>query len=77
MGFCSVLCLAVPGILSPQQVESIDLPLVTEFTLKGLNPQILYHFELRARTAAGDGEPIVMEGTTLLDGGETAQHSHY
>uniref|UniRef100_A0A8C2AUK0 Neural cell adhesion molecule L1 n=1 Tax=Cyprinus carpio TaxID=7962 RepID=A0A8C2AUK0_CYPCA len=58
----------VPGILSPQQVESIDLPLVTEFTLKGLNPQILYHFELRARTAAGDGEPIVMEGATLLDG---------
>uniref|UniRef100_A0A8C1P9Q8 Neural cell adhesion molecule L1 n=1 Tax=Cyprinus carpio TaxID=7962 RepID=A0A8C1P9Q8_CYPCA len=55
-------------LLHPQQVESIDLPLVTEFTLKGLNPQILYHFELRARTAAGDGEPIVMEGATLLDG---------
>ncbi|XP_016145729.1 neural cell adhesion molecule L1.1-like [Sinocyclocheilus grahami] len=58
----------VPGISSPQQVESIDLPLVTEFTLKGLNPQSLYHFDLRARTAAGDGEPIVREGATLLDG---------
>ncbi|KAI2643870.1 hypothetical protein H4Q32_024888 [Labeo rohita] len=57
-----------PGISSPQQVESIDLPLVTKFTLKGLNPQSLYRFELRARNAAGDGEPIVTEAATLLNG---------
>lgn len=66
-------CLVEPGISSPQQVESIDLPLVTKFTLKGLNPQSLYRFELRARNAAGDGEPIVTEAATLLNGGETAQ----
>ncbi|XP_058620145.1 neural cell adhesion molecule L1.1 isoform X2 [Onychostoma macrolepis] len=58
----------VPAISSAQLVESINLPLVTEFTLKGLNPQIQYHFKLRALTAAGDGEPVEMEGTTLLDG---------
>ncbi len=73
MGFCSVLCLAVSGISSAQLVESMNLPLVTEYTLKGLNPQIQYHFKLRALTAAGDGEPIEMEGATLMDGGETAQ----
>ncbi|KAK2886193.1 hypothetical protein Q8A67_017030 [Cirrhinus molitorella] len=58
----------VPGISNPQEVESIDLPLDTEFTLKRLNPQRLYHFELRARNAAGDGEPIVKEAATLLNG---------
>uniref|UniRef100_A0A8C2D724 Neural cell adhesion molecule L1 n=1 Tax=Cyprinus carpio TaxID=7962 RepID=A0A8C2D724_CYPCA len=63
----------VPGISSEQLMESINLPLDTEFTLKGLNPQIQYHFMLRALTAAGDGEPIEIEGATLLDGGETAQ----
>uniref|UniRef100_A0A8C1Q3V7 L1 cell adhesion molecule, paralog b n=1 Tax=Cyprinus carpio TaxID=7962 RepID=A0A8C1Q3V7_CYPCA len=62
----------VPGISSEQLMESINLPLDTEFTLKGLNPQIQYHFMLRALTAAGDGEPIEIEGATLLDGGETA-----
>uniref|UniRef100_A0A671PRJ3 Neural cell adhesion molecule L1 n=1 Tax=Sinocyclocheilus anshuiensis TaxID=1608454 RepID=A0A671PRJ3_9TELE len=58
----------VPGISSAQLMESINLPLVTEFTLKGLNPRIQYHFKLRALTTAGDGEPIEMEGATLLDG---------
>uniref|UniRef100_A0A8C1RHF3 Neural cell adhesion molecule L1 n=1 Tax=Cyprinus carpio TaxID=7962 RepID=A0A8C1RHF3_CYPCA len=58
----------VPGISSEQLMESINLPLDTEFTLKGLNPQIQYHFMLRALTAAGDGEPIEIEGATLLDG---------
>uniref|UniRef100_A0A8C2H6D4 Neural cell adhesion molecule L1 n=1 Tax=Cyprinus carpio TaxID=7962 RepID=A0A8C2H6D4_CYPCA len=47
---------------SEQLMESINLPLDTEFTLKGLNPQIQYHFMLRALTAAGDGEPIEIEG---------------
>ncbi|XP_016426951.1 neural cell adhesion molecule L1.1-like [Sinocyclocheilus rhinocerous] len=60
--------LSVPGISSAQLMESINLPLVDEFTLKGLNPRIQYHFKLRALTTAGDGEPIEMEGATLLDG---------
>uniref|UniRef100_A0A8C2D6H6 Neural cell adhesion molecule L1 n=1 Tax=Cyprinus carpio TaxID=7962 RepID=A0A8C2D6H6_CYPCA len=55
-------------LLHEQLMESINLPLDTEFTLKGLNPQIQYHFMLRALTAAGDGEPIEIEGATLLDG---------
>uniref|UniRef100_A0A672SK69 Neural cell adhesion molecule L1.1-like n=1 Tax=Sinocyclocheilus grahami TaxID=75366 RepID=A0A672SK69_SINGR len=38
------------------------------FTLKSLNPRIQYHFKLRALTTAGEGEPIEMEGATLLDG---------
>uniref|UniRef100_A0A672SK23 Neural cell adhesion molecule L1.1-like n=1 Tax=Sinocyclocheilus grahami TaxID=75366 RepID=A0A672SK23_SINGR len=58
----------VPGISSAQLMESINLPLVTEFTLKSLNPRIQYHFKLRALTTAGEGEPIEMEGATLLDG---------
>ncbi|XP_051516368.1 neural cell adhesion molecule L1.1 [Myxocyprinus asiaticus] len=58
----------VDGSMSPQQVESIDLPAVTEFTLSGLNPQSQYSFYLRARNTAGDGEPIKMDGATLLDG---------
>ncbi|XP_051517191.1 neural cell adhesion molecule L1.1-like [Myxocyprinus asiaticus] len=56
------------GSSSPQQVESIDLAPVTEFTLNGLNPKSRYHFDLRARNAAGDGEPIKILGATLLDG---------
>ncbi|XP_043092354.1 neural cell adhesion molecule L1.1 isoform X2 [Puntigrus tetrazona] len=58
----------VPGVSSTQLMESLNLPPVTEFTLKNLNPQIHYHFKLRAITSAGDGEPIEMEGATLLDG---------
>ncbi|XP_052449660.1 neural cell adhesion molecule L1.1 isoform X1 [Carassius gibelio] len=58
----------VPGSSSTQQMESLNLPLDTEYTLKDLNPQIQYHFSLRALTAAGDGEPVEMEGATMLDG---------
>ncbi|XP_051737186.1 neural cell adhesion molecule L1.1 isoform X1 [Ctenopharyngodon idella] len=54
----------VPG----SSIESIDLPAVTEFTLKGLDPQSHYLFYLRARNTAGDGEPIKRQGATLLDG---------
>ncbi|KAF7662334.1 hypothetical protein LDENG_00239680 [Lucifuga dentata] len=53
---------------SPMQVEAIDDPTVTHFTLKSLDRHSHYRFYLRGRTAAGDGEPIKREGATLLDG---------
>uniref|UniRef100_A0A3Q3DDT5 Neural cell adhesion molecule L1 n=1 Tax=Hippocampus comes TaxID=109280 RepID=A0A3Q3DDT5_HIPCM len=37
-------------------------------TLKGLDRHSHYRFYLRGRTAAGDGEPIMREGATTLDG---------
>ncbi|XP_073669092.1 neural cell adhesion molecule L1.1 [Paramisgurnus dabryanus] len=56
------------GNSSPRQVESIDLPAVTEFTMDNLDPQSRYLFNLRARNSAGVGEPIIREGATMLDG---------
>ncbi|XP_073731004.1 hemicentin-1 isoform X10 [Misgurnus anguillicaudatus] len=56
------------GNSSPRQVESIDLPAITEFTVDNLDPQIRYLFNLRARNSAGVGEPIIREGATMLDG---------
>ncbi|XP_044066815.1 neural cell adhesion molecule L1.2 isoform X2 [Siniperca chuatsi] len=53
---------------SPMQVETIDDPTVTHLTLKGLDRHSHYRFYLRGRTAAGDGEPIMREGATTLDG---------
>ncbi|XP_042347416.1 neural cell adhesion molecule L1.2 isoform X3 [Plectropomus leopardus] len=52
---------------SPMQVETID-PTVTHLTLSGLDRHSPYRFFLRGRTAAGDGEPIMRDGSTTLDG---------
>lgn len=57
---------------SPMQVEKIDDPTVTHLTLKGLDRHSHYRFYLRGRTAAGDGEAIMREGATTLDGGTKA-----
>ncbi|XP_033484618.2 neural cell adhesion molecule L1.2 isoform X3 [Epinephelus lanceolatus] len=53
---------------SPMQVETIDDHTATHLTLKGLDRHSHYRFFLRGRTAAGDGEPIMREGATMLDG---------
>ncbi|KAM7404693.1 hypothetical protein PAMP_012017 [Pampus punctatissimus] len=53
---------------SPMQVETIDDASVTHLTLKGLDRHSHYRFYLRGRTSAGDGEPIMREGATTLDG---------
>ncbi|KAK7131749.1 hypothetical protein R3I93_018344 [Phoxinus phoxinus] len=58
----------VPGSSSPRLVETIDVPAVTEYTVKNLDPQSHYLFYLRARNTAGDGEPVIRQGATLLDG---------
>lgn len=65
----SVLWSVVESYDSPMQVETIDDPTVTHLTLKALDRQRHYRFYLRGRTAAGDGEPIMKEGATTLDGG--------
>ncbi|XP_061842566.2 neural cell adhesion molecule L1.2 isoform X1 [Nerophis lumbriciformis] len=53
---------------SPMQVETIDDPKMSHLTLKGLDRHSHYRFYLRGRTATGDGEPIMREGATTLDG---------
>uniref|UniRef100_UPI0037E8347E neural cell adhesion molecule L1.2 isoform X2 n=1 Tax=Semicossyphus pulcher TaxID=241346 RepID=UPI0037E8347E len=60
---------------SPMQVETIDDPAVTHLTLKGLDRHSHYRFYLRGRTTAGDGEPIMKEGATTLDGAPPANIS--
>ncbi|XP_027144424.1 neural cell adhesion molecule L1.2 isoform X2 [Larimichthys crocea] len=60
---------------SPMQVETIDDATVTHLTLKGLDRHSHYRFYLRGRTAAGDGEPIMREGATTLDGAPPANIS--
>ncbi|XP_060914546.1 neural cell adhesion molecule L1.2 isoform X2 [Labrus mixtus] len=60
---------------SPMQVETIDDPKVTHLTLKGLDRHSHYRFYLRGRTSAGDGEPLMREGATTLDGGPPANIS--
>nr|XP_040048825.1 neural cell adhesion molecule L1.2 isoform X1 [Gasterosteus aculeatus aculeatus] len=57
---------------SPMQVETIDGTAVTHLTMRGLDPHSHYRFFLRGRTAAGDGEPIMREGATTLDGAPPA-----
>ncbi|XP_062420529.1 neural cell adhesion molecule L1.2 isoform X2 [Pungitius pungitius] len=57
---------------SPMQVETIDGTTVTHLTLRGLDPHSHYRFFLRGRTAAGDGQPIMREGATTLDGAPPA-----
>lgn len=54
---------------SPMQVREIKDPMVTHFTLEGLDRHSHYRFYLRGRTAAGDGEPVEKKGATTLDGG--------
>uniref|UniRef100_A0A7N6AME4 Neural cell adhesion molecule L1 n=1 Tax=Anabas testudineus TaxID=64144 RepID=A0A7N6AME4_ANATE len=51
-------------------VETIDDPTVAHITLRNLDRHNHYRFYLRGRTAAGDGEPIMKEGATTLDGGK-------
>lgn len=51
------------------QVETIDDPTVRHLTLKNLDRHSHYRFYLRGRTGAGDGEPIMREGATTLEGG--------
>ncbi|KAK1898408.1 Neural cell adhesion molecule L1, partial [Dissostichus eleginoides] len=53
---------------SPLQLEAIDDPTATHFTLKGLDRHSHYRFFLMGRTALGDGEAIMREGATTLDG---------
>lgn len=53
---------------SPMQVERIDDFSVAQITLK-LDRHSHYRFLLRGRTVAGEGEPIMREGATTLDGG--------
>ncbi|XP_029102034.1 neural cell adhesion molecule L1.2 isoform X2 [Scleropages formosus] len=53
---------------SPMQVETIDDSSASQFTVKQLDPQSRYRFYLRGRTSAGDGEAIIKEGATMLDG---------
>uniref|UniRef100_A0A8C9YA58 Neural cell adhesion molecule L1 n=1 Tax=Sander lucioperca TaxID=283035 RepID=A0A8C9YA58_SANLU len=60
---------------SPMQVETIDDPTVIHLTLKGLDHYSHYRFFVRGRTAAGDGEPIMREGATTLDGGTKTIYS--
>ncbi|XP_054464370.1 neural cell adhesion molecule L1.2 [Anoplopoma fimbria] len=57
---------------SPMQVETIKGPTVSHLTLSGLDPHGHYRFFLRGRTTAGDGEPIIREGATTLDGAPPA-----
>ncbi|XP_026187504.1 neural cell adhesion molecule L1.2 isoform X2 [Mastacembelus armatus] len=53
---------------SPMQVVTIDDSAVTHLTLRSLDRHSHYRFYLRGRTAAGDGEPIMQDGATVLDG---------
>ncbi|MFT7804597.1 neural cell adhesion molecule L1-like [Arapaima gigas] len=53
---------------SPMQMETIDDSTASQFTLKQLDPQSRYRFYLRGRTSAGDGDVIIKEGATMLDG---------
>uniref|UniRef100_A0A665X513 Neural cell adhesion molecule L1-like n=1 Tax=Echeneis naucrates TaxID=173247 RepID=A0A665X513_ECHNA len=57
---------------SPMQVETIDDPTVGHLTLRSLDRHSHYRFYLRGRTTAGDGEPIMREGATTLDGAPPA-----
>ncbi|XP_056154950.1 neural cell adhesion molecule L1.2 [Lampris incognitus] len=60
---------------SPVQVEQMDDPTTTHLTLKGLDRHSPYRFYLRGRTGAGDGETIMREGATTLDGVPPANFS--
>ncbi|KAA0707341.1 Neural cell adhesion molecule L1.1 [Triplophysa tibetana] len=49
-------------------VESINLPISSQYRVGRLNPQSRYQFNLSAQNSAGYGEPIKKEGETMLDG---------
>lgn len=68
--FLAALWSAVESDGRPMRVEAIDDPTVTHITLNNLDRHNHYRFYLRGRTAAGDGEAIVKEGATTLDGGK-------
>ena len=57
-------------------MEFFDAPSVTHFLLKGLDPHRHYLFSVFARTAAGRGLPLQLEGATLLDGGVITPELH-
>ena len=50
----------------------VDNPEATHRTVHNLHPERRYRFSLRGRTAVGDGEPLVREGSPTLDGGTPA-----
>ncbi|XP_034393183.1 neural cell adhesion molecule L1.2 isoform X2 [Cyclopterus lumpus] len=58
---------------SPMQVQTIEDPIATHLTLRALDPHSQYRFFLRGRTTAGDGELIMREGATTLDGAPPAK----
>ncbi|CAL8259399.1 unnamed protein product [Gadus morhua 'NCC'] len=47
----------------------VENPEATHRTVHNLHPERRYRFSLRGRTAVGDGEPLVREGSPTLDGG--------
>uniref|UniRef100_A0A667X2X5 Neural cell adhesion molecule L1 n=1 Tax=Myripristis murdjan TaxID=586833 RepID=A0A667X2X5_9TELE len=51
-----------------EAMQIINYPTATHLTVKNLDPHSRYRFYLMGRTAAGDGEPIMREGATTLDG---------
>ncbi|XP_061683068.1 neural cell adhesion molecule L1.1-like isoform X1 [Syngnathoides biaculeatus] len=53
---------------SPVQIELIPDPSVTHLMLDSLDPHSYYTFQVIARTAAGDGQPITRRNATLFDG---------
>uniref|UniRef100_A0A7N8X131 L1 cell adhesion molecule, paralog a n=1 Tax=Mastacembelus armatus TaxID=205130 RepID=A0A7N8X131_9TELE len=48
-------------------VVTIDDSAVTHLTLRSLDRHSHYRFYLRGRTAAGDGEPIMQDGATIMN----------
>uniref|UniRef100_A0A3Q3DT05 Neural cell adhesion molecule L1.1-like n=1 Tax=Hippocampus comes TaxID=109280 RepID=A0A3Q3DT05_HIPCM len=53
---------------SPVRMEIIGDPSVTHLMLDSLDPRSYYTFQVIARTAAGDGQPITRRNATLFDG---------
>ncbi|TTO15641.1 Neural cell adhesion molecule L1.1 [Bagarius yarrelli] len=56
----------------PSMLQSVKLddPTVTRYKVDNLNTKNYYIFSLKAFTDAGEGEPVHINATTLLDGGE-------
>ncbi|TNN56957.1 Neural cell adhesion molecule L1 [Liparis tanakae] len=63
----------VEGDDIPTQVQTLEDPMATHLTLRALDPHSQYRFLLRGRTTAGDGELIMREGATTLDGAPPAK----
>ncbi|CAL8368540.1 unnamed protein product [Lota lota] len=60
---------------SPMQVITIENPAATHITVNKLDRHSRYRFYLRGRTAIGEGDPIIREGVTTLDGGPPSNFS--